>query len=201
MQKPLYLFICGITGMALLGACQSESIRDKVAKVDEQTKPAIGKYWPAGVPQPSDLEVGSGGDIDLQKMDLLQYWPRKSGGTADAEAEEVEEHWRALHLKADETFMSGKLTDAAQEYRAAEDFARDTYGRLDHRRLISHFGMVKVYAAELKLDDSLAVARETLSMAEKATPRNDGLIAEIQDNIRRLEQAKAKRSGPARKEN
>jgi hypothetical protein len=197
MHKHLYRVFCGIAGIALLGGCQSESIQDKVAKVDEKTKPAIGTYWPAGVPQPSDLNIGPGGDIDLQKIDLLQYWPTKS----NTDEEQLQEQLRQMIATAEDTLMSGKLTEAAQQYEAAENFAKEKFGNLDYRRLIAHFGMVKVYTAQLKLDDALAVARETLELAEKATPRDEDLISQINGDIEKLEQAKAKRSGSATKDN
>jgi len=197
MHKHTYPVLCGIASIALLGACQSESIRDKVAKVDEQTKPAISMYWPAGVPQPSDLNIGPGGDIDLQRLDLLQYWQKKS----DAEPNELENQWREMLLKADETLMAGNPQEASQQYEAAENFAKEHFGNLDHRRLIAHFGMTKIFTVQMKLDDALAAGRETLDLAEKASPRDEDLIAEIKDAIGKLEQAKAKHSNSATKDN
>jgi len=197
MNKYMYPVVCGIAAITLLGACQSESIRDKVAKVNETTKPAISMYWPAGVPQPSDLNIGPGGDIDLGKMNLLQYWK----GTSDAESSNLDSQWREMLLLADNTLMQGKPQEASQQYEAAENFAKEHFGNLDSRRIIAHFGMTKIFTVQMKLDDALAAARETLDLAEKAAPRDEDLIAEIQDAIGKLEQAKAKHSGSATKDN
>jgi len=197
MHKHLYRIVCGLTGMVVLGGCQSESVRDKAEKVNETTKSSISMYWPAGVPQPADLTVGPGGDIDLQKMDLLQFWPKKS----DADTSADESQWREMIMGADETLMSGRPEEASQQYDAAEKFAREKFGNEDPHRLIAHFGQAKVHTVRMKMDDALAAARETLELAEKATPRDETLISEIKGDIEKIEAAKAKHSGSATKDN
>ncbi|HEY9869121.1 MAG TPA: hypothetical protein V6D08_08135 [Candidatus Obscuribacterales bacterium] len=200
MQRASSIYISALIAVLFLSGCQQETLRDKVEKVEQGMKQRPGKEWPRSVPPPG--ATTSEPAETWKKIDLLKGWSPGHEEAAENQAkEELDDKWRQMHLNAEDELLKGRLQEAASGYQAAEQFAKENFGERDDRRLISHFGMVKVNAAEFRLDDCLQIARDTLKMAEEASPRNDELIAEIHDNIRRLEEAKASRSGSATKGN
>lgn len=200
MQRAPSIYLSALLAILFLSACQQETLRDKVEKIEQGIKQRPGKKWPGSVALPGTTT--SEPAETWKKIDLLKGWSPPEKEAAESQLnEQLDDRWRQMHLDAEGELLKGRLQEAASGYQAAEQFARENFGERDDRRLISHFGMVKVNVAQFKLDDGLQIARDTLKMAEEASPRNDQLIAEINDNIRRLQEAKASRSGSATKGN
>jgi hypothetical protein len=200
MPRASSIYICTLGAVLFLTGCQHETLRDKAEKVEQGMAQRPGKEWPGSLPSPG-ARTSESADT-WKKIDLLKGWaPPQKEAAESQDTEGRDDKWRQMHLDAEDELLKGRLQEAASRYQAAEQFAKENFGELDDRRLISHFGMVKVNAAEFKLDDCLEIARDTLRMAEEANPRNEQLIAEINDNIRRLEEAKASRTGSATKGN